>query len=277
MPERITRIKIGKDKDAAFNNLESLYEKEKHLISQSFFFEGANGKAVLLVHGWTAVPYELRRLGTYLNENGYAVSGPILKGHATVPEDLENVRWEDWLASVEEAYNELAQKYDQVHIIGTSIGAVLAMMVAREKKGVTSLTLMAMPYRLRMEKFLFFVLRMIAPFKKYAKKAYPPSFGFSESITRRTAYRRYPIASVLEVFHLVRHAREKLSEVTQPSFIMQSEIDNIIDRKSAEEIYARIGSKIKKKKHIKRAYHTFISDIRNEHVFEDILKFIEEN
>jgi len=274
---KIAKIITGKGHEDAFGDPESLYEKERHLIDQPFFFEGTNGKAVLLVHGWTAVPYELRRLGTYLNENGYAVSGPVLKGHATVPEDLADVKWEDWLKSVEDAYSELADKYAKVHIIGTSIGAVLAMMVARDKKAISSLTLMAMPYKLRMEKFLFFVLRAIAPFKKYAQKAYPPSFGFSENITRRTAYRRYPIASVLEVFRLVRYAREKLPEVTQPSFIMQSEIDNIIDRKSADEIYACIGSKIKRKKHIKRAYHTFISDIRNEHVFEEILGFIEEN
>ena len=35
--------------------------------------------------------------------------------------------------------------------------------------------------------------------------------------------------------------------------------------------------KIKKKEYVPRAYHTFISDIKNEHVFQDILEFIEEN
>jgi esterase/lipase len=58
---------------------------------------------------------------------------------------------------------------------------------------------------------------------------------------------------------------------------MQSTSDHVVSRNSCEKIYANIGSTVKQKKYIKRAYHTFISDIKNENVFEDILNFIEKN
>ena len=72
-----------------------LFIKEKEFLNQPFFFEGTNGKAILLVHGWTTTPYELRRLGRYLNESGYTVSAPLLKGHGSVPKELEKANWTD--------------------------------------------------------------------------------------------------------------------------------------------------------------------------------------
>lgn len=273
--------KIGKIAERLIGKKEktpnALYDEERHLVNQPFYFEGTNGKAVLLVHGWTAVPYELRRLGVYLNENGYTVQGLLLSGHGTKPEDLEGICWKDWLNDVEAAYDNLRKNHDKAYVSGTSIGAVLATILASKKKDVSALVLMAMPYRLRFGRFLFFVLKAIAPFKKYARKIYYPALGFSKNITRRISYQTYPIESILEVFKMVGYARTKLADVEEPCLIMQSEGDNVVEGNSAEEIYRHIGSKIKSKKYVKHAYHTFISDIKNEHVFEDILKFIEEN
>jgi len=50
-------------KGILFADPDLLYKEERHLANQPFYFEGTNGKAVLLVHGWTSTPYEVRRLG----------------------------------------------------------------------------------------------------------------------------------------------------------------------------------------------------------------------
>lgn len=270
-------LKIGrKETSDKFSDIDpqALFESEQAVVREPFFFPGDNGEAVLLIHGWTAVPYELRRFGRYLNENGYTVSGPVLSGHATRPEDLEGVSWEDWFLDVSEAYDELKKEHDRVHVMGTSIGAVLCSLLAGERPDVASATFMAMPYRLRLERLIGPLLKAIRPFKKYGCKVYPKKLGFQENITRKTAYRTYPIESVLEVFELVRTARRNLPKVIQPCFVLQSETDSIVNRRSVDEIFAGIGSEFKKKKLIGKAYHTFISDIRNEHVFEEILDFI---
>ena len=100
---------LKKAKSILFADPNLLYKEERHLVNQSFYFEGTNGKAVLLVHGWTSTPYELRRLGKYLNENGYTVYAPQLKGHGTIPKDLEQVRWTDWLEDLEKSYAFLSE------------------------------------------------------------------------------------------------------------------------------------------------------------------------
>ena len=92
-----------------------------------------------------------------------------------------------------------------------------------------------------------------------------------------SSYQTYPIKSVLEVAKIVKVTRERIEFVIQPCLMIQSTHDHISVRKNLEKIYDKIGSKNKEKIYVKRVYHTFISDIKNSYVFDDILKFIKNN
>lgn len=268
----------GTAKKTLFADPELLYKQQRHLVNKPFFFDGTNGKGILLIHGWTSTPYEVRRLGEYLNQAGYTVFGIQLKGHGTVPKDLEGVKWTDWLSDVQSGFDKLKETCDKVYIGGTSIGANLALNFAKENKEVAGLIIMAAPYKMKTEPVALFVVRMMIKMKKkYRKKFYPPTFGLSTTITRLISYQSYPVKSVLEAFGCVKEARRNLDKVTQPCFILQSTHDHIVAKDSLENIYSQIGSEIKKKQYIHKAYHTFISDIKNRHVFEDILNFLNEN
>lgn len=261
-------------KSILFFNPEELLKVEKDLVNEPFYFQGTGGRAVLLIHGWTSTPYEIRRLGKYLNQNGFTAYGPRLSGHGTRPEDLENVRWQDWMQDARKAYEQLKKNHAAVYVAGTSIGSNIALMLAKERNDVAGLILMATPYKLKLEPFVVLLAKVLRRFFLYNKKFYPPTFGVSTTITRAISYQTYPIASALESFELIKASRATLSGVSQPCLIMQSSSDHLLQKNSLEKIYAGISSKIKKKKYIHQAYHTFISDIRNEHVFEDILEFI---
>lgn len=268
----------GTAKNILFADPQLLYKKQRHLVNKPFFFDGTNGKGILLLHGWTSTPYEVRRLGEYLNRAGYTVFGVQLKGHGTVPKDLEDVRWTDWLDDVRGGFDKLKETCSKVYIGGTSIGANLALNFAKQNKDVAGLVVMAAPYKMKLEPIALLVVRMLIKMKKkYRKKFYPPTFGLSTTITRLISYQSYPVKSVLEAFECVKEARKNLDKVTQPCFILQSTHDHIVAKDSLEKFYTQIGSKTKKKKYIEKAYHTFISDIRNEHIFEDILDFLESN
>ncbi|PIR73697.1 MAG: hypothetical protein COU40_01120 [Candidatus Moranbacteria bacterium CG10_big_fil_rev_8_21_14_0_10_35_21] len=266
-----------KAKSILFADPHDLFKKEKELVNKPFYFPGNNGKAVILIHGWTSTPYEVRRLGEYLNEKGYTVFGPQLKGHGTVPKDLENIHWQDWIEDIRRTYQQAEGKFEKIYLGGTSIGSNLAIVFAEEKPEIAGLILMATPYWMKMERIGIFLARLVNKFKKYNKKFYPPTFGLSTTITRLISYQTYPIASALESFDLVQKSREKFSKITQPCLILQSSSDHLIAKESLEEIYRQINSQVKERKYIKRAYHTFISDIKNEHIFEDILDFLEKN
>lgn len=60
-----------------------LTEQQKRVM-QPFFFEGdaINDAGVLLLHGFTGSPAELRPLGEFLSRQGYAAAAPLLPGMA---------------------------------------------------------------------------------------------------------------------------------------------------------------------------------------------------
>ena len=62
---------------------------------------------VLLVHGYTGSPASMRPWAEYLNQRGFTVRVPLLPGHGTKPEDLNEVKWEQWPAKVEAELAEL--------------------------------------------------------------------------------------------------------------------------------------------------------------------------
>ena len=264
-------------KSILFIDPELIFAEEKEFIRQPFYFKGTNGKGILLIHGWTSTAYEVRHLGKYLNGSGFTVSGPMLRGHGTNPEELENVKWQEWLEDLSKSIDELKKDCDQIYIGGTSIGANLAILLASNNPEIKGLILMATPYKIKLEKILRVWGKIISLFKRYNRKYYPPTFGAATTITRLISYQKYSIKSALEIGKLVESAREKIPEIKVPCFLVQSRQDHIVSYKSMDKIYERLGSKVKKKKYISRAYHTFISDIKNEHVFEDILNFLKEN
>ena len=70
--------------------------------AEPFLYRGESGVGVLLIHGWTSSPQEMRDLGKHLAGQGHTVLGLRLPGHATRPADLKRMRWRDWLAAVED-------------------------------------------------------------------------------------------------------------------------------------------------------------------------------
>ena len=83
---------------------------------------------VLLIHGFTGLPAELRLLGEYLNARGFTVLAIRLAGHGTTVEDLSRMEHEDWMDSVRDGYAILSGACDRISVVGHSMGAVFAAL-----------------------------------------------------------------------------------------------------------------------------------------------------
>ena len=95
--------------------------------AEPYRFPGTNDTAVLLIHGYTGSPSELRELGERLHYKGYTVQGLLLNGHGTNPEDLDGVTYEKWTQSVKSAASALKETYGKVVLVGMSMGGLLAL------------------------------------------------------------------------------------------------------------------------------------------------------
>src|SRR5947207_15572 len=91
------------------------------------FNRGQHPVGVLLIHGFTGSPPEVRPLGEYLAQQGLVVHGVRLPGHGTRPEDLLAVTWQDWAAHVREALDALHAECETVFVGGLSMGGLLTL------------------------------------------------------------------------------------------------------------------------------------------------------
>src|SRR5262249_60755178 len=84
-------------------------------------------RGVLLLHGFTGTPFEVRSLGEALHARlGVTVSGPLLAGHGGSARALAATGWRDWEASALSALVELRARCDGVVVAGLAVGCLLA-------------------------------------------------------------------------------------------------------------------------------------------------------
>ncbi|ALM85199.1 carboxylesterase [Bordetella sp. N] len=104
--------------------------------THEYLLEGqgeAGRTGILLVHGLTGTPNEMRVLARGLNNQGYTVLAVQLAGHCGTLQDLVGTSWLDWLCSVRRGADVLARRVDRVFVGGLSMGAVLALALAQER------------------------------------------------------------------------------------------------------------------------------------------------
>src|SRR5580692_6359791 len=102
---------------------------------ESIFHE-AGQHAVLLLHGLSSSPYEMRFLSRALHREGFTVAAPKLDGYSA---GTREQRMEAWLASAVREFDALKSKYPQVSICGLSIGAALSIALAAERPAARAL------------------------------------------------------------------------------------------------------------------------------------------
>ncbi|WP_298820115.1 alpha/beta hydrolase [Chloroflexus sp.] len=215
--------------------------------------------ACLLIHGFVGDPGEMRDLGEHLAAANYTVLGIRLPGHTGQPEDLMPVRWGDWLAAAQHAFDRLASRYNPISVIGFSLGGALATLLA-VRRPVHRLALLAMPYQLSGDwrVSLLGVARYVTPWFYLLAQA-----DFSSPDLRASIWRRQPgldlddpaiqqmlrrsvkvsVAAADELRLALSAARQVLPQVQAPTLIMHGHNDMTADPTSAAAIAARIGSR----------------------------------
>jgi carboxylesterase len=103
------------------------------MIKPSEFHLHGGRSGVLLIHGLTGTPTEMRFVGNGLHKAGFSVSGMQLAGHCGDADDLLATGWHDWYASVSAAAQRLREHVDHLFVAGLSMGAVLALKLAIEQ------------------------------------------------------------------------------------------------------------------------------------------------
>ncbi len=246
----------------------SSHLRNPHLEGSSFYW-GAGPTGVLLSHGFTATTAEVRLLAEALFARGFTVAAPLLPGHGTTPKDCNRYTWEDWYASLEQAYFELVAHCRSVIVGGESTGALLALYLACQHPEAKAILCYAPALRIKMRREKIAVLSLLAPFLTSIPK--PPSIDNNPW----QGYNVYPVKGGAQLLRLQRAVFPVLAEVSQPILILQGRLDPTVHPDSARIIINQVSSMVKELHWLDNSTHCVILDKEHELAFSLTLDFLQ--
>jgi carboxylesterase len=270
----------------------------------------AEGKiGVLLLHGLTGVPSELRPVEKYLRNLGFDLEIPLLAGHGGTHHDLMAVGWQDWIASARDALNRLLERCDQAVICGLSLGSTIGAILAAENPKVIGLAMMSptLDYdgsnldnlahqRKYKSKFLRRLLQVVLwPFPFIRKQLYwteTPPYGLRDQRLQRQITKSIEAAqrgentefglfrTYFESFHqmylLSDHFSSMGKNVSCPVLMISSLEDTLVTLRNPTGTYALMaGSKNKSLVLLTGCDHVIALDLKRNYVCRLIGEFME--
>jgi carboxylesterase len=218
------------------------------MIKPSEFHLRGGRSGVLLIHGLTGTPTEMRFVGNGLNRAGFTVLGMQLTGHCGDEADLLATGWRDWYASVVAAAERLMEQVDHLFVAGLSMGAVLALKLAIDRPhevdgvGLYGTTFFHDGWATPMIGRLAFMLPLATRLGigRHRVSAETPPYGIKDERIRNrvvgamlggdsqaAGLAGFPWPSLAEFQSLSLHVRNRIGRVRAPCVIVHSSDDDI--------------------------------------------------
>ena len=245
--------------------------------------------AVLLFHGLTGSPFELKKYGQFLFNNGFDVYADSLPGHGDNVKEIYTVKYTDWLDYSYKYFSYLKEKYDDVFVSGICLGAVLAIAVGlkfkNEVSGVIALstTLFLDGWRLPWYSFLM-PLGLSTILRFYYNYPECEPHGIKNEKTRNVIKKLlqkgdvgmndFPMSAIYELLKLSKQVRKNLKEFNVPILLIHSEEDDLTSKKSAHIVYNNISSQDKNIIILSDSYHMVLYDNEKDFVMQKAIEFL---
>jgi len=246
-------------------------------------------KAILLFHGLTGSPFEMKKYGWFLHQNGYDVYCYSLPGHGTHEKNIQSATWQDWVDFAQSKYDELRPQYKDFYLSGVCLGGVIAIYLAQKNKNVSAIvshstTLFLDGWTIPWYNFMM-PLGLNTILRYYYTFPEREPYGIKNEKTRRTiaklmgkstiALDNYPLTCVYELLKLSRVVCNDISALKCPILLVHALEDDLTSTKSAKFVYKGASSEIKEYIELKDSYHMVLYDNEKEFVFERSLGFME--
>lgn len=228
-------------------------------------------EAVLILHGLAGSPAEIRPLAEALGRAGFTIAAPLLPGHGTEPEELRKVRYQDWVQAAEAELKRLQAHHPVVHLIGFSMGSIVALHMAAHHDGIASVTTLASPVKMTDWR------RSLVPVLRFFVRDYPARVSNPEIAKQVENYDFYPVSAIHQFLRLRSRVRRLLPRITQPILIVQGEQDRVIAPESAETLCREVSSTVKQVLILPKRRHFLALEPGREALFQQIQAFISAN
>ncbi|HSA82626.1 MAG TPA: alpha/beta fold hydrolase [Geminicoccaceae bacterium] len=200
---------------------------------------GRHARAVLLIHGLGDSAYAMRDLAARFAAACYLARAILLPGHGTVPGDLLEVGYGEWIEATRQGVLSFADQAEKLYLVGFAAGGTLALDYAlgehrASDPALGGLVLLA-PALAPRSGFGHFVRSYIAA------GALMPAGGFAELLPEEDPVRYASVARNAEdqLNALIDRLEERERPLELPVFMALSATDAVIDPEAARRWFCR--------------------------------------
>ncbi|KTD19766.1 alpha/beta hydrolase [Legionella londiniensis] len=195
-------------------------------------------RALLLLHGFSSSPAVFRELSPALIGMYDAVVCPVLPGHGETLEAFARAEAKDWLRASENALSSLQNEYEEIDVMGLSLGGLLACHLSTLFP-VRRLYLLAPALALQLN---------IPPYLRLARILHRLGFQYLRNRAgnlfshrfAELAYRQLPLTSIIEVLNLIQEFR--FNKPSCPVDVFLGKFDKVINSRQIEKIFSDLGN-----------------------------------
>ena len=224
---------------------------------------------VLIVHGITSTTSSMKFLAEQFANAGYNVELSSLTGHGTKWQDMNSVKYTDWVDDLEKALIKLQERCSRIFFCGLSLGGGLALYLTGKHPEIAGTILINHASKFTHPKFWFVPL---------IKKIIPSTPALASDIkdpnSKEIAYDRTPTIGIYEMLKMLKKVKKMLPNITQSVLIFKSLEDHVIPKISATFTMKKLGSKDKELIWLENSYHVAPMDYDKELIAEKSIEFI---
>jgi carboxylesterase len=259
-------------------------------------FEKRGDVGVLLAHGITGAPTEMKPLVRKLASAGFTVACPQLSGHCSTLKELKKTRWMDWYSSLESSLTKLREQCGSVFVSGLSMGALLALKLAADHPGTVSgvATLSATFFYdgwnvPRFKQRFLLPLALHSPLRYVWSYHEPSPYGIKDERIRniiaavyagdsakmpeKYGYSEFPGVTIRETFRLIKAVKRDLERIVAPLLIVHATEDDMASLANARFLAERVSSPEVETYFVDDSYHVLTLDRRKDDVAERLVSF----
>ncbi|NLZ14786.1 MAG: alpha/beta fold hydrolase [Thermotogaceae bacterium] len=235
-----------------------------------FFYSGTR-ESVLLLHGYTGTPYDMRYLAERLSQQKYTVYIPRLPGHGTNRRDFMQSKHDDWLREALDGYLTLLRLEKPVYVCGLSMGGVLALLLA-EKFPIRKLCLCAPAVIVKNP-----VMKW-TPFVKYFLKTSKRNHVEYQEDFLNVLHREYWSDHLIEKLADLRRLQnlciKMLENVTSDCLLILARKDTVIPTDVSELLRTRTRAHSLETRVLEESGHVILNDCEKETAADLILRWL---
>lgn len=232
----------------------------------------SSSHAVLLLHGFTGSPLDLKKLTNFLKNQDCACYAPIYTGHGLGGEALIKSSVAAWWQDALDAYEFLtSHNYNKISVIGHSMGGVFALRLAQQYE-LSSVTTMCSPIQKRpMDDLKKRLINYAEEYKKFEQKS------ASHIAQELSEFAASDFSVLTELSEFTAITGDNLAKITCPVQVLQGELDDLCYQQSAALIYQQVSSTSREIKTYPNSGHMLMQEADHHQVFRDIIGWLANN